>query len=134
MCIRDRKSRIRELWDQTDQSGTTPEGIGYGTVYTQEELNRALENAEPFSIVPSRDDSGHGTKLAAIAAGSENLETGWICLLYTSTFGNIRVFGSRRVCLHTCLKFGHHIGILDVGRDHFHNPYDGCLLYTSRCV
>lgn len=79
-CFRDLagKSRIRELWDQTDQSGTTPEGIGYGTVYTQEELNRALENAEPFSIVPSRDNSGHGTKLAAIAAGSENLETGWV--------------------------------------------------------
>ena len=67
-----------DVYKRQDQSGTTPEGIGYGTVYTQEELNRALENAEPFSIVPSRDDSGHGTKLAAIAAGSENLETGWI--------------------------------------------------------
>lgn len=79
-CFRDLsgKSRILAIWDQTDQSGETPEGIGYGTVYGQEEINRALESEAPFSVVPSRDESGHGTRLAAIAAGSENRATGFI--------------------------------------------------------
>lgn len=79
-CFRDLagQSRILAIWDQTDQSGPLPEGIGYGTVYTKEEINRALESGKPYEIVPSRDASGHGTKLAAIAAGSENRDTGWI--------------------------------------------------------
>lgn len=79
-CFRDLagKSRILALWDQEDQSGETPEGIGYGTVYTQADLNRALESGDPWSVVPSRDTAGHGTRLAAIAAGSEDRSTGWI--------------------------------------------------------
>ena len=79
-CFRDLsgQSRILAIWDQEDQSGDTPEGIGYGTVYSREMINRALESPDPFSVVPSRDLTGHGTKLAAAAAGSENRDTGWI--------------------------------------------------------
>lgn len=79
-CFRDLagESRILEIWDQEEQSGRTPEGLGYGTVYTREEINRALESEDPFKIVPVRDVSGHGTKVASIAAGSEDPESGWI--------------------------------------------------------
>ena len=72
------ESRILEIWDQTDQSGGTPEGISYGTVYRKEDIDRALKSSEPFSVVPVRDETGHGTQLASIAAGSEDKKSGWI--------------------------------------------------------
>lgn len=79
-CFRTRggESRILEIWDQTDQSGDTPEGIAYGTVYRKEDIERALKSPDPFSVVPVRDETGHGTKLASIAAGSEDSGSGWI--------------------------------------------------------
>lgn len=63
-------SRILAIWDQTDQSGTPPEGFYYGSVYTREDINRALQSENPYSYVPSRDEIGHGSALAAVAAGS----------------------------------------------------------------
>lgn len=72
------RSRILSIWDQADQSGTTPDGIGYGSVYTRAQINEALSAERPYETVPTRDASGHGTKLASIVAGSENRESGWI--------------------------------------------------------
>lgn len=66
----DGTTRIKAIWDQTDQSGETPEGIGYGTQYLEEDINRALEAEDPFSVVPSRDENGHGTYVASVAAGN----------------------------------------------------------------
>lgn len=66
----DGSSRILAIWDQTIQTGTPPEGFQYGTEYTREEINRALQSEEPFSVVPSRDENGHGSTLAGVAAGS----------------------------------------------------------------
>lgn len=63
-------SRILALWDQTDQSGTAPEGFYYGTEYTREDINRALQAENPYSVVPSRDENGHGSMMAGVAAGS----------------------------------------------------------------
>lgn len=63
-------SRILALWDQTDRTGTPPEGFLYGSEYTREDINRALRSEEPLDIVPERDEVGHGTVLAALAAGS----------------------------------------------------------------
>ena len=48
------ESRILAIWDQADQSGRTPEGIDYGTVYTRDDLNQALKSGRPYEIVPSR--------------------------------------------------------------------------------
>lgn len=66
----DGSSRILAIWDQTDQSGQPPEGFFYGTQYTQEQINEALRSDDPHSIVPQRDEIGHGTALASAAAGS----------------------------------------------------------------
>ncbi len=63
-------SRILAIWDQTIQDGTPPEGFWFGTEYTREDINRALKSDEPYSIVPSRDEIGHGTAMASVAAGS----------------------------------------------------------------
>jgi len=71
-------TRILEIWDQTIQTGEMPEGIGYGSVYTRDTINQALQQEEPFAAVPTRDELGHGTRLAAIAGGSLEEGTGWI--------------------------------------------------------
>lgn len=64
-------SRILAIWDQTDQTGIPPEGFEYGSEYNRERINEALQSQEPFQVVPSRDEIGHGTALAAVAAGSQ---------------------------------------------------------------
>jgi len=64
----DGTTRILELWDQT-----------LDTVYDREIINRALEQpteAERYNIVPSRDNSGHGTHVAGIAAGNGRASNG----------------------------------------------------------
>lgn len=66
----DGSSRILAIWDQTIQTGTAPEGLFYGSEYSREDINRALQSDNPYEIVPSRDENGHGTNLAAVAAGS----------------------------------------------------------------
>lgn len=68
-------SRILAIWDQTDQNGTSPEGFSYGSEYTREDINRALQSDDPLSVVPVTDPIGHGTNMAAVAAGS-NLNNG----------------------------------------------------------
>lgn len=68
------KTRIVGIWDQTKQTGTPPEGLEYGSAYTEEEINRALRAENPLDIVPSEDLHGHGTFLASVAAGGADLE------------------------------------------------------------
>ena len=66
----DKTTRIAGIWDQTIQSGTPPESFYYGSHYTPDMINEALASEDPYSLVPSVDNNGHGTFLASIAAGS----------------------------------------------------------------
>ncbi|MHC1750396.1 MAG: S8 family peptidase [Cellulosilyticaceae bacterium] len=68
----DGTSRITRIWDQTIE-GSPPEPFGFGTEYTTEEINIALASPDPYNIVPSRDDIGHGTALAGIATGYSDI-------------------------------------------------------------
>ncbi len=65
----DGTTRIAAIWDQTVQSGTPPRDFSYGSEYTQEQINSALQSEEPLELVPSTDESGHGTYAASLAAG-----------------------------------------------------------------
>ncbi len=64
-------TRIAAIWDQTIQTGTPPEGFLYGSEYRENEINQALQSDDPYSIVPSRDEIGHGTAIAGTLAAPE---------------------------------------------------------------
>lgn len=69
----DGRCRVRAIWDQTraDRDPQRTRTIfGYGTEYSQELLNQAVQSQNPYTVVPSRDEDGHGTFLASVAAGN----------------------------------------------------------------
>lgn len=64
----DGTTRILELWDQT-----------LDTVFDREDINQALQQpteALRYEVCPSRDNSGHGTHVAGIAAGNGRASNG----------------------------------------------------------
>lgn len=64
------ESRILAIWDQTLQEGTAPEGLYFGSEYSREDINIALNSENPLEVVPVTDPLRHGTIMAGIAAGS----------------------------------------------------------------
>ena len=69
----DNSTRIVSIWDQTIENIEAPENIfNFGTEYSGQQINQALQSEDPFLIVPSRDEIGHGTMLAGIAGGSRD--------------------------------------------------------------
>ena len=72
----DGTTRIEYIWDQTIQEGEAPSGFLSGTLYTKEDINKALLSEQPFEIVKTTDDIGHGTAVAGIACGNGKLSKG----------------------------------------------------------
>ena len=86
----DGSTRIIGIWDQTIEPANDFDSIEngtlktysnfpalYGTQYTAAQINQALNYEDPASIVPSRDENGHGTFLASIAAGNRDERAGF---------------------------------------------------------
>lgn len=71
----DGRTRIAAIWDQTIQDGNAPEGIFFGTEYTEDQINQALASDSPLTVVPSTDTHGNGTYLASAAAASDSVTT-----------------------------------------------------------
>ena len=67
----DNTTRIVSIWDQTVEEGDGSASFPYGRVYEREEINQALASDNPFDVVPTRDENGHGTFLAGVASGYE---------------------------------------------------------------
>lgn len=67
----DGTSKIRFIYDQTAE-GEPPDGFYFGREYTNDQINEALNSKNPFDVVPQRDEAGHGTFLASVAAGREH--------------------------------------------------------------
>lgn len=65
----DNSSKILYLWDQS--TDTTNVRYTYGTEYTKEDIDRAINSENPLEIVPQVDEEGHGTFLASIVAGRQ---------------------------------------------------------------
>lgn len=65
----DDTSRILGIWDQSIESDRSPKTY-IGTTYTNDEINQAIQaqlrGEDPYAIVPSRDEVGHGTEMAGI--------------------------------------------------------------------
>lgn len=64
------QTRLQAIWDQEGEGENYPADIGYGRVYTREDINAALLQDNPYEYVPGDVESGHGTFLAGIAAGN----------------------------------------------------------------
>jgi len=57
----DKTSKIISIWDQTiDNINNYPAGFYYGTEYTREQINAAINSDNPHNIVPSTDEIGEG--------------------------------------------------------------------------
>ncbi len=61
----DGKTRVKTLWDMSDNASTGPNGVG--RVYSEADINAALQTT---GTVNERDLNGHGTHVAGTAAGN----------------------------------------------------------------
>jgi subtilisin family serine protease len=73
-----RRTKIAAIWDQTIQSAAGPPyNMPFGTEYNEAQINQALASDNPIELVPSIDEVGHGTMMAAVAAGNLDDEAGF---------------------------------------------------------
>ena len=106
----DDTSRIISIWDQTIEN-SNDESVYIGKTYSNEQINNAIiankNNADPYEIVPSKDDIGHGTKVAGIigARGYNNQFQG---IVNDSDFVIVKLFESpyyRRILKENNVKY-----------------------------
>jgi len=70
----DNTSRIISIWDQNVNTNPPPEGITFGSEFTREDINRAIQNRDNSL---TNDSVGTGTIAAGIAAGNGRLNSSY---------------------------------------------------------
>lgn len=73
----DGSTRLAGIWDQTARHGNPPSFFPYGTEYSADDINEALNLEDSFEKVPVKDPDGHGTYIAGVAAGSADEPRGF---------------------------------------------------------
>lgn len=67
----DGKTRIECIWDQS-MVNESDSSIPYGKIFYRDQINDAIaanaNGQDPYAIVPSRDEYGHGTNMAGLSA------------------------------------------------------------------
>lgn len=66
----DGSTKILNIWDQTID-GERDGNLYFGSTYNSDKINQALRSEDPYTIVPTMDEDGHGTFLASVAASNE---------------------------------------------------------------
>ena len=92
----DDTSRVVSIWDQTIQD-STDDNVYIGKVYSNDQINNAIKayrnNEDPYEIVPSRDEVGHGTKAAGII-GAKGYTNEFQGIANESNFVIVKLFES----------------------------------------
>lgn len=68
----DDTSKVLSIWDQSIKGKSAeeiPAEFKFGTEYSSKQINEAIKSQDPYKIVPSKDEDGHGTFIAGVAAG-----------------------------------------------------------------
>ena len=91
----DNTTRIVSIWDQEYYESEETSFVSYGRVYTRDEINNALRVEDPYSIVKQRDEIGHGTTLAAIAAGNYDIENDFMGVAPESEIVVVKLKGAK---------------------------------------
>ncbi len=116
----DGSTRIKYLWDPADPTyilsngfaGSPPPSGGQGTVYTEAQINAALQGID---TVYSKDECGHGTHVAGIAAGNgaasgDGIAAGtFVGMAPEADIVVVRVFGD------DCAYLGQQINLIQAG-------------------
>lgn len=94
----DKTSKITSIWDQTiDNLDEEPNEMGYGTIYSNQAINVALNSENPYSVVPTTDDTGHGTAIAGIIAGNENFSENFSGVAPDAEFIIVKLKQAKRI-------------------------------------
>ena len=72
--LEDGTSRIENIWDQSiRRQDIDKRSLYIGEAYSNQQINEAIraykDKKNPYDIVPSKDEIGHGTKVAGIIGG-----------------------------------------------------------------
>lgn len=93
----DKTSRILSIWDQSIENIEAGEVIyNYGKEFSQEQINEAIMNEDPLSVVPSVDTDGHGTMIAGIAGGSRIEESDFEGVVTLSEFVVVKLKNAKQ--------------------------------------
>ena len=99
----DDTSRIEVIWDQTvnsPDSDVNSNEVFTGTIYDNTKIDEAIKaklaGNDPYAIVPSRDEIGHGTQMASIA-GARGYDKEVVGVANDCTFAIVKLRESKKL-------------------------------------